>query len=256
MIEREPERWLTDRAADPELRRLLAAGRNELPPPHALRVAPLVISTLLTVQAAAAAAPVAQGAARHALTTAVLKWFAGGVLVGAAALSVPQVLKPVQPVAPVVIEGALPQVRARVRAEPAQPSVAVPAVVDAAPSAAPVKASAVRADVAREVALLDAARVALVQGDARRALDALTVLDRLPARSLVPEATLLRVRALLALNELTTARKVAARFVATAPNAPQVPVLRALFAEPLETKMIDSASRESKAAIQSEASEL
>jgi outer membrane protein assembly factor BamD (BamD/ComL family) len=124
------------------------------------------------------------------------------------------------------------------------------------PSAAPLKVPAARADVAREVALLDAARVALLQGNARRALDALAGLERMPVRALLPEATVLRVRALLALDDLKTARQVAARFVATAPGSPQAPVLRGLFAEPLETKMNDSASRNHKTAIRTDAGEL
>lgn len=268
MTEPTLERWLADPQADPELRQLLEAGRSERPRSQALRMAPLVISTLLTVQAAAvaapltgakvAAAPLAAGAARHAITTAILKWLAGGMLVGAAALSASQALEPAQPVAPAVVQSAALAARPRVSARPATPLPATmePVLAAPEPSAAPIKVPAPRGDVAREVALLDAARVALLQGDARRALDALSGLDRLRAPSLAPEATVLRVRSLLALGDVETARKVAARFVATAPKSPQASVLSALIAEPLETKVNDSALRDHERAIQTEASEL
>jgi len=268
MTEPTLERWLADPNADPELRQLLEAGRSERPRSQALRMAPLVISTLLTVQAAAVAAPLtvapvaatplAAGAARHAITTAIFKWLAGGVFVGAAALSASQALEPAQQAAPVVVESAAPAARQRASARAAtpKPTVVEPVLVAPETSAAPSKAPAVRADVAREVALLDAARVALLQGNARRALDALSGLDRLPSRSLAPEATVLRVRALLALGDVETARRVAARFVAIAPKSPQASVLRALLAEPLETKVKDSASPDRERAIQTEASEL
>ena len=49
MTERDPERWLADQHADPELRRLLEAGRSERPRAQALRLAPIVISTFATV---------------------------------------------------------------------------------------------------------------------------------------------------------------------------------------------------------------
>jgi len=257
MTEQTLERWLADPNADPELRQLLEAARNDHPRSQALRMAPLVIGTLLTVQAAAAATPVAAGAARYAITTAVLKWFAGGVLVGAAALSAAQALEPaVKQGEPAVAQSAAPIARQRPSARPAPLAMVAPVLVAPEPSAAPVKVQATRADVAREVALLDAARVALLHGNARSALDALARLDRLPARSLLPEATVLRVRALLALHDLEAAHEAADRFTAMAPSSPQAAVLRTLLAEPVETKMKESVSRDRKATIQTEASEL
>lgn len=235
------QRLLSDEQADPELRQLLEAGSKERPRAQSLRVAPLAISSLLTIQAAsAAAAPVVQGAARQALTTVVLKWFAGGVLVSATALSVSQALEPAPRQVTTKVQPALPVTRPRAGARPAftpeREPVSVGTEVGAEPSAAPVRLPALQADVAREVAVLDVARVALVHGNAQRALDALAGLERMPSRSLLPEATVLRVRALLALSNEQTAREVASRFVATAPGSPQAAVLRGLFAEPLETK--------------------
>jgi hypothetical protein len=241
MKERALERWLADGQADPQLCRLLQAGRNDGPRPQALRIAPLAVSALLTINAAAAAAPVTEVALRSAFTTTLIKWFSAGALVSAATLSVTRGLEPQRPADAKAVQRALPLARARTIAR-AAPSPAVKSVsVEPQPSPAPVKVRAARPDVAREVALLDGARVALLQGDARRALDTLAGLERLPAQSLRPEATVLRVRALLALNDVKGARQVAARFVTAAPGSPQAPVLQALFAEPLETQRNDSA---------------
>jgi hypothetical protein len=243
MKEQALERWLADRHADPELCRLLKAGKNDGPRPQALRIAPLAVTALLAVNAAAAAAPVTQVALRNAFTTTLVKWFSVGALVSAATLSVTRGLEPKRPADAKVVQRALAAARPRASARPAPPPPVVErASVKPQSNPAPVKVRSARPDVAREVALLDAARVALLQGDALRALDTLAGLERLPAQSLRPEATVLRVRALLALNEVEGARQVAGRFVAAAPGSPQARVLRGLFAEPLETQLNDSAS--------------
>jgi hypothetical protein len=91
-------------------------------------------------------------------------------------------------------------------------------------------AAAPRADVAREVAALDAAQRALVDGDPGSALRTLAALERMPQRSLAPEATVLRVRALLAQGNIVEARRVAEKFCVAAPTSPQAGVLRALLA--------------------------
>lgn len=241
MKEQALERWLADRQADPELCRLLRAGRNDGPPRQALRMAPLAISALLTVNAAAAAAPLAESALRSAFTTALVKWFVAGAVLGGATISLTQGLR--EPSADTqVVQRALPSARPRANVRPPLPPVVERVSVEPLPSSAPVKGQAPRPDVAREVALLDEARVALLRGDARGALDTLAELERLPARSLRPEATVLRVRALLASNDSAGARRVAASFVSASPSSPQAPVLRALFTEPLETQLNDSAS--------------
>lgn len=275
MKEQPLERWLADEQADPELRRLLQAGRNDRPRRQAMRVAPLAISALLTVNTAAAVAPVAGGALRNAFTATLIKWCAAGAIVSATAISVTQSLKPVAPTENVAMQRALPSARPRtsVRAVPpravppisaaaqsSSPAVTAQQVTAAAhsnpasadvrdkisseapPSAASVTARAPQPDVAREVALLDQARGALLRGHAQRALDTLSELDRLPARWLQPEATVLRVRALLALNDVQSARQVAARFITAAPGSPQAPVLRGLFADHLETQLKNSAT--------------
>jgi hypothetical protein len=198
---------------------------------------------LLTVNAAAAAAPVAESVLRNAFTAALVKWFAAGALLGAATISLTQGLRSEPPADAKVVQRTLPAARPRASVQPPLPPVVERVSVEPQSSSAPAKGQAPRPDVAREVALLDGARVALLQGDARRALDTLAELERLPGRSLQPEATVLRVRALLASKDAEGARQVAARFVAAAPGSPQVPVLRGLFAEPLDAQLNDSASR-------------
>jgi outer membrane protein assembly factor BamD (BamD/ComL family) len=102
-----------------------------------------------------------------------------------------------------------------------------------APSALPAPAAVAatpRADVAREVASLDAAQRALLDGNPDSALRVLSVLEQMPGRALVPEATVLRVRALLARGSGAEARREAERFCVVAPSSPQAAVLRALIA--------------------------
>jgi hypothetical protein len=73
----------------------------------------------------------------------------------------------------------------------------------------------------------------LLAGNTPRALETLATLERLPSRALAPEATVLRVRALLATNQPALARRVARRFIDAAPASPQARVLRGLFADAL-----------------------
>jgi hypothetical protein len=81
-------------------------------------------------------------------------------------------------------------------------------------------------DLGQELALLDSAKAALSAGNARGALGALDTAARLPKRVLVPEATVLRVRALVALKRTTEARRLVEGFVKQAPHSPVAPVLR------------------------------
>src|SRR5205814_812074 len=130
-----------------------------------------------------------------------LKWIAVGTVAGTSLMALvhaPELLTSRAPakatlsasraiVAPARAAAFVETAQLTAAAEPPSPS----------PSAAGVT-SAPRPDVAREVSALDAARRALVAGDATEALRLLTSLERVPRRALVPEATVLRVRALLA----------------------------------------------------------
>jgi len=236
----EPRRWIDD-DADELLSRLSRAARADGPSARALRAAPVAVAALVlasapTVATAAEAASTASAlAAKSTLSPLVLaKWVTIGALGSSSALALshaPELLRsapavtahqavatnpqPIAPRAPRFVASAPP-------AFAPEPAVTLDAEVAAAPSPT--------TDVAREVALLDAARAALVAGDAERALRSLRTLERLPARSLVPEATVLQVRALLANGRSVEARDVATRFLKNTPSAPQANVLRSLIA--------------------------
>lgn len=83
-------------------------------------------------------------------------------------------------------------------------------------------------DISREVALLDAARLALGRNQPARAIAELEHYESLSRRTLDPEATVLRVRALLATGRTQEAEGLARAFSLRAPNAPQSQLLRKL----------------------------
>jgi hypothetical protein len=83
-----------------------------------------------------------------------------------------------------------------------------------------------------EVASLDVARAELAAGNAKGALAQLGAHDHaFPNGALTPEATVLRVRALVQLDELDQARTVARAFIASHPDGPQANHLRSLVGE-------------------------
>jgi hypothetical protein len=240
-VDDEPPRWADD-GTDALLARLSRAGRADGPSKRALRTAPVAVAALLLSSAPLAASAAEAGGAAGALATKqaltpllLLKWVAIGALGSSSALALvraPELLRST----PSVPAARAP--RPKPRAVASEPRAAH-RVLTAEPepdlepdSAAPLTApSTPRTDVAREIALLDSARAALLAGDAGKALRLLHALDQLSARALVPEATVLRVRALLASGRLTEAQHVAERFYRSAPHAPQASVLRALLAK-------------------------
>lgn len=229
-FENEPARWADGDAADTLVVRLMRAGQADAPTAQALRAAPVAIAALVSSSVASATlaqAAVSAGAAAFS-PLVLVKWIAVGAVASTSMMALvhaPELLRP--PPAPAARPAEVLKKPVELSAPPsarAAPSASV------APSPAVTNApSARRADVAREVALLDAARSALVAGDAKKALQLLDVLDQLPGRALGPEATVLRVRALLAQGERAEARRVADSFVASAPNAPQAAVLRSIL---------------------------
>lgn len=83
-----------------------------------------------------------------------------------------------------------------------------------------------------EVSFLDHARRALAGGDPAGALRQLDAFDaRFPRGSLVEEAEVVRVEALLAEDDRASAAKVAARFLAAHPTSPHAARIRALLAQ-------------------------
>ncbi|HEX6276523.1 MAG TPA: hypothetical protein VFZ53_25955 [Polyangiaceae bacterium] len=231
--------WARSEDTDETLRRLVRAGRNDGPSAESLRAAAPAIAALLAASATTTIATAIAGSgtagaaafgAKNSLASVLLiKWFGYGVLAGGAvvaAANVPRLTGPppeagVRPVVSVPRRSPEPPVP-RPRRVPAEPVAAV------ASSAASSRASS-RLDLAREIVLLDRARAALAAGAPRRALEALDELSRLSARALAPEATVLRVRALLAVGSQGQARAVVEDFARRAPGSPQVGVLRGLL---------------------------
>jgi hypothetical protein len=86
--------------------------------------------------------------------------------------------------------------------------------------------------VAEEVTALDRARAALAAGDGSGALARLDAYERrYPKGTLLPEAAVLRVRALVQLGRSREARSVVGAFVRAHPGSPQAARLRALVGE-------------------------
>jgi hypothetical protein len=86
---------------------------------------------------------------------------------------------------------------------------------------------------ADEVALVDHARGALAQGDARAAIGALDAYDaRFAQRRFVPESLYLRMESLLALGRAAEARAVAERLASGYPKSPQAARARQVLSEP------------------------
>jgi outer membrane protein assembly factor BamD (BamD/ComL family) len=79
------------------------------------------------------------------------------------------------------------------------------------------------------MSLLDAARTALAEGDAPRALSSVAEYERqFPDGSLAPEAAVLRIEALAAMGADGDAIAAADRFLAAAPNSPHARRVRAI----------------------------
>jgi hypothetical protein len=230
-FEDEPARW-ADGDDDALVLRLMRAGQVDAPTAQALRAAPAAIAALVSSSVASAA--LAQGAVSagaagpSAFSPLVLvKWIAVGTVASTSMLALVHAPEPLHPPrAPAARPAEVLKKPDELSAPRAAPSASVAPSPGPAVTNAP---SARRADVAREVALLDAARTALVASDAGKALRLLDSADQLPTRALVPEATVLRVRALLAQGKRAEARRVADSFVASAPNAPQAAVLRSIL---------------------------
>ncbi|MFZ5890513.1 MAG: hypothetical protein ACOY0T_05535 [Myxococcota bacterium] len=246
--ETEPDRLM--RSGDTRLRSLLESARRDAPSARALRRAPVAISALLaagTAEAAGAAlggtaAAAAPKAATLAITTAG-KWLAIGVVTGSLFSAGALELQPAKPPGSTSTRPKITQAAPKSRntsapserkAEPVEPIAAIAAsatVVNAEVRTAPTPSSSIRAaaraDLAREIAVLDAATAALSAGAPDRAL---RLLDSAPElRTLAPEATVLRVRALLRSGRRDAARQVVEAFAISAPKAPQLAVLRELI---------------------------
>jgi hypothetical protein len=231
--------WARSEDADQTLRRLVSAGRNDGPSPESLRAARPAIAALLAASAAttiatAAGASGLPGAAAFGAKSSIssvllIKWFGVGLLAGGSVVALASVPRLVQP-APEASVRAASSVPRPAPEQPVLRAQAIPTqpVASVASSGAPHRTSS-QTDLTREIVLLDRARMALAAGVPRRALEALDELADLPARALAPEATILRVRSLLAVGNVEQARKAVEDFARRAPGSPQVGVLRELL---------------------------
>lgn len=241
MSDDEPRRWVED-DADALLARLSRAGQADGPSARALRAAPVAVAALLLSSAPAAAGALTAaeaGGAASALATKsalspllLLKWVAIGTIGSSSVLALTHAPELLRSAPAVVVNQVASPKSTPSAASSARPVFSEPVVPAREPDVEPevVPAPPPARDVAREVELLDAARAALVAGESAKALRLLHSLERLPARALVPEATVLQVRALLANGRRAEARALTTRFCESAPNAPQASVLRSLIA--------------------------
>jgi hypothetical protein len=177
---------------------------------------------------------------------ALAKWIAGGVIAGLLTVGVATVVQSsrgdhadddARPAPRAAI--ALPTASAVTRAAEAPPAVPdppreEPSAAKAAP-AAPSGAGAVKAapSLTEEVASVDAARSALAAGDTAGALRALDDHDRrFPGGMLGPEATVVRIEALVHRGDRAAAGRLATAFLAAHPRSPHASHLRSLLGLP------------------------
>lgn len=129
--------------------------------------------------------------------------------------------------APVVTPDSLPNA-ATVNTAPVV-AMSAPAPVRAVPKVAPVAS----ASIAREVELLDGVKSSLASGDAAAAAKELDAYDaEFPEGSLRPEATVLRIRTLLARGDRAAADKLGQEFLAKHPTGIHAKRVRSLLAIP------------------------
>jgi TolA-binding protein len=200
-----PERLLASDATDFERRVLQAAGQRKPSSSASSRMAKgLGVAAAIGTTAASTAT---------AGATVVWPWVSAGVI-------------------GLVVAGAVVGTRARHHEPKAAPAVSAPAAPAPAPSApaqpavvveerpapvapAPRRAAAAGGDLREQVAFIDKAREAISTGNSRRALEQLRrYLDKYPSGSFRPEATALKVEALMKLGREAEARALAERFVA------------------------------------------
>jgi hypothetical protein len=220
-----PERLLGAADATDFERRLLGAAAQSGPSPAAsARMArALGLTATVTVTAVGSTAVAAQVAASKAVAagaSAVWPWVSAGVIGLAVAGAV---------VGTRVRHAPPPEARVATRAvirpsPPAEPPPSAPqqsgAVAVEAPRSAPAPGRRTHAApapgaLADQIAFIDGARQALADGAHRPALDLLRrYQERYPAGSFRPEATALKVEALVKLGRQAEARALAERFVA------------------------------------------
>jgi len=237
-----PERLRASGATDTGRRWLDAAAGEEPSPELRERMARGVGLSMAAVAGHEAStkpspAPPAASPAMAMATRTLVGWISAGVatiaVVGGvvairgheAARSRDAAPSVVRPPSTAIVSPPLPSVEPTIAQGLTQPR-ASPVIVP--PPAAPSSSARLRNrsqspadDLAGQVALIDAARSALSSGMADRALDALgQYQSRYPAGSFRPEATALRIEALVATGRNAEARALAERFVSEHPGSP------------------------------------
>jgi hypothetical protein len=218
----QPERLLASDATDFERRMLEAALQKKPSAKASARMATALGVTAATVGTATAATTLAAGAAASNTTaaagaTAVWPWVSIGVLglvVAGAVVGTRAGRHSQEPraVSPAVTAPVLPAPTPNAATE-------APAVVtESPPHAAASQRNRVATgtpDLGDQVAFIDSARAAISTGAGRRALEILRrYQDKYPAGSFRPEASALKVEALMKLGREAEARALAQRFIA------------------------------------------
>jgi hypothetical protein len=242
---KDPARLLDQGATTAELA-LLRAGASEEPSEEGLRrlsaALGLGAGALVTLGTESTAPGPSVGGALSKLTA---KWIVAGAvgLVGGTAFvlarspgpaSLPVEGRPAAPrVAPAVIPPPVPSVAdERNGASAAQGVTLEPSEPPGPKAEARAARQPASPSIAREIADLDGARRLLGAGDARGALRALDTYDA-EARSgmLRQEASLLRIEALAAAGDLSSARRLARVFLRQHPQSPHEARVRAIVGE-------------------------
>jgi hypothetical protein len=225
-----PERLLAADATDFERRLLRAAGEKGPSPAASARMArALGVTATMTLTAATGTAVAAEAAASKAAVagaSAVWPWVSAGVigLVVAGAVVGTRMRHPTQPEVRAAVPTEIPPLPPPDLESPARVPEQ-PAVVVETPTSAPAVSHRTHAAFANraigdQIAFIDAAREALATGADRAALELLRrYQDKYPAGSFRPEATALKVEALVKLGRQAEAHSLAERFVAEHPGS-------------------------------------
>jgi hypothetical protein len=219
----QPERLLAADATDFE-RRVLGAAMQTKPSPEAsarmakaLGITAATIGTGVGVTTAATNAAAATATAT-AGTTAASSWISIGVivLVVAGAVVGARMRHSDSPRhnAPTPASAAVPAQAERVA--PTEPPTVVPAPPPRAAAPSPrSRVTQTAGDLSEQVALLDAARAAVSTGAGQRALEIVRrYQEKYPTGAFRPEATAIRVEALMKVGRTTEAQELAERLIA------------------------------------------
>jgi len=223
---------------------LWKSARDDRPPSRSLARTLQAVGVGGAITTAASGAGAGLAAAKAGIGLTLFKWgavvgLASAVAVGGGAISrhsnAPRAAAHAEEAQPTaaVAEPALTAV-----AEPALTAVAepaptsepsAPAPASTAPLSTAARASSSTAsqpDIAQEIKIIDTARALLRQG---RSKEALVELDRGKNKSLVVEATVLRIEALFREGDRARAGQLASAFLSAHPKSPYAPRIRALM---------------------------